>query len=81
MKRLLIILIIFSFVENAMAQLKMAQFPEKEKKEVIITYDSLTNVRHNNSEDYNDRFKHLVGQKITSFQSSDFWVDMRINGK
>ena len=54
MKRLLIILIIFSFVENAMAQLKMAQFPEKEKKEVIITYDSLTNVRHNNSEDYTD---------------------------
>lgn len=81
MKKLFLVLVILSFVENTMAQLKMAQFPEKEKKEVIITYDSLTNVRHNNSEDYNDRFKHLVGQKITSFQSSDFWVDMRINGK
>lgn len=81
MKKLFLVLVILSFVENTMAQLKMAQFPEKEKKEVIITYDSLTNVRHNNSEDYDDRFKHLVGQKITSFQSSDFWVDMRINGK
>lgn len=81
MKRIFIIIICLSLVENVMAQLKMAQFPEKEKKEVIITYDSLTNVRYNNSEDYNERFKHLVGQKITSFQSSDFWVDMRINGK
>ena len=81
MKKLFLVLVILSFVENTMAQLKMAQFPEKEKKEVIITYDSLTNVRDNNSEDYNDRFKHLVGQKITSFQSSDFWVDMLINGK
>lgn len=79
MKKLFLVLVILSFVENTMAQLKMAQFPEKEKKEVIITYDSLTNVRHNNSEDYNDRFKHLVGQKITSFQSSDFWGSMRID--
>ena len=81
MKKLFLVLVILPFVENTMGQIKMAQFPEKEKKEVIITYDSLTNVRHNNSEDYDDRFKHLVGQKITSFQSSDFWVDMRINGK
>ena len=81
MKKLFLVLVILSFVENTMAQLKIAQFPEKEKKEVIITYDSLTNVRHNNSEDYNYSFKHLVGQRITSFQSSDFWVDMRINGK
>ena len=81
MRQIFLILLSLTFVVNVSAQLKIAQFPEKEKKEVIITYDSLTNVRHNNSEDYNDRFKHLVGQKITSFQSSDFWVDMLINGK
>ena len=81
MKRIFIILISLSLVENVSAQLKMAQFPEKEKKEVIITYDSLTNVRHNNSEDYDSRFKHLVGQRITSFQSSDFWASMRVDGK
>lgn len=81
MRQIFLILLSLTFVVNVSAQLKIAQFPEKEKKEVIITYDSLTNVRHNNSEDYNDRFKHLVGQRITSFQSSDFWADMRINGK
>lgn len=79
MKKLFLVLVILSFVENTMAQLKMAQFPEKEKKEVIITYDSLTNVRHNNSEDYDDRFKHLAGQKITSISSAVLWGDMDID--
>ena len=39
------------------------------------------NIEYNRNVDILDRLKHLVGQKITSFQSSDFWVDMRINGK
>ena len=42
MKRVLIILIVFSLIENSMAQIKIAKFPEKEKKEVdkaIQEYD------------------------------------------
>lgn len=81
MKKLFLVLVILSFVENTMAQLKMAQFPEKEKKEIIITYDSLTNVRYNNLDEYENRFKHLAGQKITSISSAVFWGDMDIDNE
>ena len=79
MKKLFLVLVILSFVENTMAQLKMALFPEKEKKEIIITYDSLTNVRYNNPDEYENRFKHLAGQKITSISSAVFWGAMDID--
>lgn len=81
MKKLFLVLVILPFVENTMGQIKMAQFPEKEKKEIIITYDSLTNIRPNKDVEYENRYKHLVGQKITSIQSSNFWNSIRINGK
>lgn len=80
MKRLLIILIIFSCVENAMAQIKMAQFPEKERKEVIFVYDSLTNINKNNASEYADYYKHMIGQKITSIASVDCWPSVKIYG-
>lgn len=78
MKSILIILIIFSFIENVTAQIKIAKFPENEKKEVIFTYDSLTNIEYNRNGDNFDRLKHLVGQKITSIASSNVYHSMNI---
>lgn len=78
MKRVLIILIVFSLIENSMAQIKIAKFPEKEKKEVIFTYDSLTNIEYNRNVDILDRLKHLVGQKITSISSSNVYHSMKV---
>lgn len=78
MKRIFILLIIFSCLENAMAQIKIAKFPEKEKKEVIFTYDSLTNIEYNKNGDNFNRLKHLVGQKITSISSSNVYHSMEV---
>lgn len=51
------------------SQIKMAQMPVEEKQEVIITYDSLTNVEESKDAEY--VFKHMVGQKIISISSAD----------
>ena len=81
MKKLFLVLVILSFVENTMAQLKMAQFPEKEKKEVIFTYDSLTNVKRVHSREFADQYRHLIGQKITSITSSDKSAFIKVNNE
>lgn len=81
MKKLFLVLVILSFVENTMAQLKMAQFPEKEKKEVIFTYDSLTNVKSVHSREFADKYRHLIGQKITSITSSDESAFIKVNNE
>ena len=54
---------------------------EQEKKEIIFTYDSLTNVDRMKGVEYNDRFKHLTGQKIMSISSSDYSTFIRYGGK
>ena len=73
MKKLFLVLVILSFVENAIAQIKMAQFPEKERKEVIFVYDSLTNIKGLGSGEFADRYRHLIGQKITSIASEEYF--------
>lgn len=81
MKKLFLVLVILPFVENTMGQIKMAQFPEKEKKEVIFVYDSLTNINKNNASEYADYYKHMIGQKITSIASVDCWPSVEIYRK
>ncbi len=65
-----LILTIFP-ITSVFSQIKIAQLPQKEKKETIFTYDSLTNIEKLKDVEYNDRYKHLKGQKIVSISSSD----------
>ena len=73
MKKLFLVLVTLTFVENAVGQIKMAQLPEKEKNEVVFVYDSLTNVERHNTERREYYYKHLVGQKITGISLSDYY--------
>ena len=53
----------------------------EEKKEVIFVYDSLTNINKNNASEYADYYKHMIGQKITSIASVDYWPSVEIYRK
>ena len=74
MKKVLLSLLVLTNIStvSVFSQIKMAQMPEKEKKEVIFTYDSLTNVDRMKGVEHKNRFKHLTGQKIVSISSSDY---------
>ena len=73
MKKMLLSLLVLTNISavSVFSQIKMAQFPEQEKKEIIFNYDSLTNIEKMKDVEYKDVFKHLVGQKIVSIASSD----------
>lgn len=55
--------------------------PEKEKKEIIFTYDSLSNIERMKGAEYKDRFKHMIGQKIMSISSSDYSAFIKYGGE
>lgn len=76
MRKILLSLLVLVNISkvSVFSQIKMAQFPGKEKKEIIFNYDSLTNVKEMKGEEWNDRFKHLIGQKIMSVSSDNSHV-------
>ena len=78
MIRLLVTLISLFSLVPIQAQIKMAQLPIAGKKDVIFTYDSLTNVKYQGRERA-DYYKHLVGQKIMSVSSSDYRSFIKFN--
>jgi hypothetical protein len=57
------------------SQIKYVDFHQEERKEIIFTYDSLTNIeertQNNRNIEYKDYYKHLIGQKITSISTGD----------
>lgn len=83
MKKVLLSLLVLTNISivSVYSQIKIAQMPEKEKKEIIFTYDSLTNVDGMKDVEYNDRFKHLTGQRIMSISSSDYSTFIEYGGK
>lgn len=83
MKKVLFSLLVLTNISavSVFSQIKMAHMPEKEKKEIIFTYDSLTNVDRMKGVEYNDRFKHLTGQKIMSISSSDYSAFIEYGGQ
>lgn len=83
MKKVLLSLLVLTNISivSVYSQIKIAQMPEKEKKEIIFTYDSLTNVDRMKDVEYNDRFKHLTGQRIMSISSSDYSTFIEYGGK
>ena len=83
MKKVLFSLLVLTNISavSVFSQIKMAQMPEKEKKEIIFTYDSLTNIERMIGAEDNDRFKHLTGQKIISISSSDYSTFIKYGGK
>lgn len=58
MKKILLSLSVFTqiFSVSVFSQIKIAQMPEKETKETIFTYDSLTNIDMMKDVEYKDRF-------------------------
>lgn len=82
MKKMLLSLLVLTNISavSVFSQIKIAQMPEKEKKEIIFTYDSLTNIDRMNGVEYKDRFKHLIGQKIVSISSSDYSAFIEYRG-
>ena len=83
MKKILLSLSVFTqiFSVSVFSQIKIAQMPEKETKETIFTYDSLTNIDMMKDVEYKDRFKHLKGQKIMSISSSDYSSFFKYGGE
>lgn len=82
MKKILFSLLVLTniFTVSVFAQIKMAQMPEKATKEIIFTYDSLSNVEKMRGAAYKDAFKHLIGQKIVSISSSDYRLNIKYGG-
>ena len=67
MKKILLVLLVLINIStvSVFSQIKMAQMPEKKRKEVIFVYDSLSNIKPTKFSDKQDNyFKHLTGQNI-----------------
>lgn len=65
---------------SVFSQIKIAEMPKKEKKEIIFTYDSLNNVESMKEAEPIDRFKHMIGQKIMSISSADYPAFIKYSG-
>ena len=78
MEKTFIISLLFNciFSVSAFSQIKFAEVPELQKKEIL--YDSLTNVEPLNNVPFYEKFKHLVGQKIIPICPS-FSIDISRN--